>query len=225
MSSLRFGVLGALAIAAASTIVSVANATTYQFTVDGSSGTTLGTGPWGTVDVNPSGSNLVFDVEIFPSAGYLINTGLRTFMFNLSTSGLGIVFDGSNASTYSVTSPTSNPNNKDGPFGLFNYALDCQGHNGGGDSCGQSLKFTVTNGAGLLLASTLSSRIFFAADIFSLQATNANAATGAVGATFLRDNAPEPTPVPGAAFLMGSVLAGGMGFGAWRRRRREKFAA
>jgi hypothetical protein len=39
--------------------------------------------------------------------------------------------------------------------------------------------------------------------------------------------APEPgqTPIPGAAFLMGSVLAGGAGFGAWRRRRREKFAA
>jgi hypothetical protein len=36
---------------------------------------------------------------------------------------------------------------------------------------------------------------------------------------------PGETPIPGAAFLMGSVLAGGAGFGAWRRRRREKFAA
>jgi hypothetical protein len=31
---------------------------------------------------------------------------------------------------------------------------------------------------------------------------------------------PGQTPIPGAAFLMGSVLAGGAGFGAWRRRRR-----
>ena len=36
---------------------------------------------------------------------------------------------------------------------------------------------------------------------------------------------PGETPIPGAAFLMGSVLAGGAGFGAWRRRRREKFVA
>lgn len=146
-------------------------------------------------------------------------------MFNLSSSALGVVFDVGNASTYSVTSPTSNPDNKDGPFGLFNYALDCQGHNGGGDSCGASLKFTVTNGAGKLLASTLDSSIFFAADIFSLVATNSDKATGAVGATLCDNcaNPPPPVPVPGAAWLMGTVL-GGAGFTAWRRRRRVKAA-
>jgi len=32
--------------------------------------------------------------------------------------------------------------------------------------------------------------------------------------------APAPTPLPGAALLLGSVLAGGTGFGAWRRRRK-----
>jgi hypothetical protein len=30
----------------------------------------------------------------------------------------------------------------------------------------------------------------------------------------------SPTPLPGAAFLMGTVLASGAGFGAWRRRRK-----
>lgn len=35
-----------------------------------------------------------------------------------------------------------------------------------------------------------------------------------------RSDAPGPTPIPGAVFLMGSVLAGGAGFGAWRRRRK-----
>ena len=34
-----------------------------------------------------------------------------------------------------------------------------------------------------------------------------------------RGNLPGQTPVPGAALLMGSVLASGAGFGAWRRRR------
>lgn len=29
------------------------------------------------------------------------------------------------------------------------------------------------------------------------------------------------TPIPGAAFLMGSVLAAGVGFGAWRRKRKH----
>jgi hypothetical protein len=31
---------------------------------------------------------------------------------------------------------------------------------------------------------------------------------------------PNGTPIPGAAMLFGSVLAGGAGFGAWRRRRK-----
>jgi hypothetical protein len=43
------------------------------------------------------------------------------------------------------------------------------------------------------------------------------------------DNAPPPapdgTPIPGAAGLMGSVLALGAGFGAWRRRRKNGTAA
>jgi fibro-slime domain-containing protein/LPXTG-motif cell wall-anchored protein len=38
--------------------------------------------------------------------------------------------------------------------------------------------------------------------------------------TLALDNAPDPTPLPPAALLMGTVLAGGAGFGAWRRRRK-----
>jgi LPXTG-motif cell wall-anchored protein len=36
---------------------------------------------------------------------------------------------------------------------------------------------------------------------------------------------PGETPIPGAAFLMGSVLAGGAGFGFWKRRRKNRIAA
>ena len=36
---------------------------------------------------------------------------------------------------------------------------------------------------------------------------------------------PGEVPIPGAAFLMGSVLASGAGFGAWKRRRRNQIAA
>jgi hypothetical protein len=35
---------------------------------------------------------------------------------------------------------------------------------------------------------------------------------------------PGQTPIPGAAALMGTVLAGGAGFGAWRRRRQKTAA-
>jgi hypothetical protein len=35
---------------------------------------------------------------------------------------------------------------------------------------------------------------------------------------------PGQTPIPGAAVLMGTVLAGGAGFGAWRRRRQKTAA-
>ena len=34
-----------------------------------------------------------------------------------------------------------------------------------------------------------------------------------------------PVPLPGAAWLFGTVLASGAGFGAWRRRKREAAAA
>ena len=39
--------------------------------------------------------------------------------------------------------------------------------------------------------------------------------------TLALDNAPGETPLPPAALLMGSILAGGAGFGAWRRRRKS----
>jgi hypothetical protein len=36
---------------------------------------------------------------------------------------------------------------------------------------------------------------------------------------------PPATPLPGAAWLFGTVLASGAGFGAWRRRKREAATA
>ena len=54
-----------------------------------------------------------------------------------------------------------------------------------------------------------------------LSGTNAFEFAGlSASCTTCRSDAPDPTPIPGAAFLMGSVLAGGAGFGAWRRRRK-----
>jgi hypothetical protein len=54
--------------------------------------------------------------------------------------------------------------------------------------------------------------------------TNAEGSTAVTGFVQALEFAPQTpvaaTPVPGAAFLMGSVLAIGGGFGAWRRRRK-----
>ena len=42
--------------------------------------------------------------------------------------------------------------------------------------------------------------------------------------TLLRDSAPVVTPLPAAVWLLGSVLAGGAGFGRWRKRKAKKAA-
>jgi len=226
MSSFRLGVVGA--VGAAIMVVAGSSpsfaSTVYSFSVDGSDGH-HGTGPWGTVEVTQSGADLLFDVELAPN--FFVSRGNHySLTFRLSDT-LGtvtdITHDGSGTAAFTQVTGTSFSNPS---FSGFNYAIDCSTSNGdpstGANNCGQWLKFTVQN-AGTLLGSGGDSSIFFAADIWD----SVNAETGTVGATFLRENAPEPdpTPVPGAAFLMGTVLAGGASFGAWRRRRRGKNAS
>ncbi len=65
--------------------------------------------------------------------------------------------------------------------------------------------------------------LWFIADIANPDGKTGYVAAKGSDTPDLRD-APGSTPVPGAAFLMGSILAGGAGFGAWRRRR-NKLAA
>ena len=36
---------------------------------------------------------------------------------------------------------------------------------------------------------------------------------------------PDPTPIPGAVWLFGTVIAGGVGFGRWRRKRKNAASA
>jgi hypothetical protein len=40
-----------------------------------------------------------------------------------------------------------------------------------------------------------------------------------------RERAPDPTPLPAAAWMFGTVMAAGGSFGAWRKRRRAKVSA
>jgi len=43
--------------------------------------------------------------------------------------------------------------------------------------------------------------------------------------TFDEENPPGGTPIPGAVWLFGTVLAGGAGFGRWRKKRKAQLAA
>jgi hypothetical protein len=107
----------------------------------------------------------------------------------------------------------------------------CTGSPNGGSFSGSANVFGIHIGGGA------GGGIFYAFQ-YASAITNFSISGFSNGVSFIRgycslDNCtpnnpgPEPgqTPIPGAAFLMGSVLAGGAGFGAWRRRRREKFAA
>jgi hypothetical protein len=49
--------------------------------------------------------------------------------------------------------------------------------------------------------------------------------SGVVSPSGVGVNPLSPVPVPGAAILMGTALAGLGGFGVWRRRRRQTSAA
>ena len=58
--------------------------------------------------------------------------------------------------------------------------------------------------------------------------------TGLVGATLFvpcdpsvcnQNDNPPGTPIPGAVWLFGTVLAGGAGFGRWRKKRKAQLAA
>jgi len=124
-------------------------------------------------------------------------------------------------------------------FGQFEYGVDglFKGSNGP-----TSLSFTIS-GTGLTLASfaELSSLppgdtlAFMALDIASGTNFNTDGSprTGAVdlslgvtpfcvGAQCPGEENPPGTPIPGAVWLFGTVLAGGAGYGRWRKKRKAQ---
>ena len=185
--------------------------TVYTLTADGSSGG-LGTGPWGTITVDQSGLDLLFDVEVSPNAVLNRGTSHHSLTFRLSnTSGtVADIVGGVGTGTYSQVAGTSFVN---GPFKYFNYAIDCSITSGdpftATNNCGSSLTFKVQN-AGAILASTNDPNIYFAADIASKE----NGNTGVVGATI------SAVPLPaGLVLFLGGL--GGLGLmGRMRSKRR-----
>jgi hypothetical protein len=116
--------------------------------------------------------------------------------------------------------PDGNP-----PFANFtwNITSDCTQGNCGSTN-GQSFHFHVVNFAGIASATSQynNNDIWFAADVS--EANCSTGCTGVVGATHLLEQGGHlggETPLPAAVWLMGTILGGGAGVGAWRRRKQK----
>ena len=208
-----------------------------------------GTGPVGTMtgaDLGAqAGSTDTVRITIQMAPNFILDTGSH-FAATFSLAGTGRV-DGTNLDTLNGGSP---PNFFDtnthqtvlaneysnSPFGKFRDAIT--GHCGSGASsggCGSLLVFDIINFQGILAATNLFDQppaggptvsVYAAVDIYN-QSTGY---TGAVGLTAVPEitvleNPPGGTPIPGAVWLFGTVLAGGAGYGRWRKKRKAQVAA
>jgi hypothetical protein len=235
LSSRARGAIAACSFAALLAVPAVASATTL--TAAQSYGTfnitlsdAFGTGSFGTVKVTDLGSG-VADIKLDVSPNFVLDTGAHfAFTFSLATGGTvdaSSVSPNPNFSLVTTAGPYSNS-----PFGNFNVAIQSSctlGNCGPGD--GSTIDLHVLNFAGLLSAtsqytdaSNVKHDIFFAADIFKFGCTG-DGCTGVVGAsTQLGGGNQNETPLPGAVLLMSTVLGGGAGIGAWRRRKKKSTA-
>jgi hypothetical protein len=190
MGALMLFAVGGIALPA----VSMA-AYTFTLDSDGSQG-----GPFGTVDVTKSGEDLHFLMNL-NSPFYSVTRGKVHHALSFSVENPGATISGL---THGFTSRGFGDFDNPG-FKGFNWAIDCNvtsGNPTGKGGCGHTLEFTL-EGAGSLL--TGDDGIVFAADIYNAITDR----TGAVGAV----------PIPPAALLFGTVMAG---FGFAARKKREQ---
>jgi hypothetical protein len=181
----------------------------------------FGSGSFGTVTVSDLGSGTAkFQIDVAPNS--LLDTGAHYILTLSLVSGGTVDTSSISNSVFTVAAGTfSNP-----PFGNFNVAFSSP-CNQGNPTCqatnGQGFSFNVLNVAGLMSATDQygSEDIFFASDISHFDGDTTS--TGAVGALRVPPNPPvTPVPLPSALFLMGSVVAGAVGFGARRKRGKAK---
>ena len=164
------------------------------------------------------------DFSISPSAGFVFNLagggGLNTFEFSVNVALQATDFVGLTAGFTPVL-----PNGNQDGFGDFTAGV-----NGSqvilGNTFAGPIQFTVLgiDFDNFIQSTGGGEHVFFAADFKGLVSLN----TGLVGSGILRveenctncENPPE-TPIPGAVWLFGTVLAGGAGYGRWRKKRKQ----
>lgn len=215
-------------VGSATTLTATQSFTTFNLTLSDA----FGTGSFGTVTVSDLGGGVAnFAISVAPN--YLVDTGAHSVLtFDPLFSAGGAVNSISN-SHFTVSGPGSYANS---PFGNFTFKIESDCTTGANPTCkaanGQGFSFHVTNFTGLSSATSQYSGkdIFFALDIFNTGCTKTatNDCTGVVGATLTQHsdiNPPTHTPLPGAVWLMGTVLGAGAGVRAWRRRRKAPAAS
>jgi hypothetical protein len=208
-------------VGSATTLTTAQSFTTFNLTLSNA----FGTGSFGSVTVSDLGGGVAnFAVSVAPN--YLVDTGAHSVLTFSPLFSAGGAVNSVSDSHFTVSGPGSYGNP---PFGNFTFKIESDCTMGASPGCkaanGQAFNFHVTNFTGLSSASGQFSNndIFFAVDIFNTACTGD--CTGAVGATLAtsRDNDNPPgTPLPGAVWLFGTVLAGGAGYGRWRKKRKAQ---
>ena len=211
--------IGMLAGAALLLWMAPANAATFFFTNDHCTGTCGGAIPYASITLTDTVQGV--DILLTPLNGNQFNTaggGLNTFNFNVQQTI-------TSADILNLTAGyefVANVGNQDG-FGTFKYAITDDGSLG--DHNANPISFTIV-GVDFIdfRRSTVNGEsVFFTIDIFGT-----NAKTGLVGSTNLvveeqctNGSCDMQNPIPGAVWLFGTVLAGGAGFGRWRKKRKQ----
>ena len=221
-------VLGMLAGTALLVIGGVAQASTFNFTLsDGH-----GSGPFGEVTTTDLGGGST-KVEVDMSPNWLIEGGgdsHHSFTFSTSLEGtITGLTAGFTALDY-TNPPTGNPHPKydNNPFGLWTWAIDGVGcATAGTGGCGSTLEFTISGYGDFIAATELFNGIsvFAAVDIYQLSSGQTFVVGLGDNPTPQQQENPPGTPIPGAVWLFGTVLAGGAGYGRWRKKQKAQLAA
>lgn len=197
-----------------------ANATVYNLTVDGSSGQSLGAGPYGSITLTQDANGTSLDISETINAGFEFNGGNSNhpaLAFSLigdptiTISQLTAGFDSSSVNT----APSTPPFNAG-----FDYQITCSSCATGWHPPGITTLSFVVSDSGKLTPSSLSSisydgqNIFFSTDI-----VNAYGSTGNAGAT-LASAVPEPSTW--AMLILGFC---GLGFIASRKKSKSALMA